>query len=416
MMKRFFSILVFLIFSFYTFSMELTVEDAKSLAVTNNIEVKRGNITLEGLKRANDHSWNSISPSLSLSANASTTNKNFGDTWNTGWTASASISFAPNLFTTMKDAKLKYENGLLTFDETKKSISIAAEKAFYELLYEKEYIELQKRNLKALETTWKQTQERYRTGRVSEIDSLTAEVNYKAQIPSLENAEIEFQNDLASFKQALGINLDEELELKGSLLEKSNELLNKNYSAENLKIENVASIKNLKSKLEQAKTSVTSARFSAYAPSISASWSYGESYTIPGKKSGDEGSLRLSASIPLDGVLPWSSKNDKIDSSKDSVKDLEFQLENEYLTVKNKVESNLRNIHQIQASLKSQEATVELAKKTYEMTEEAYNMGKKSLTDLQNSQDSYLSKTVTMKKRIYDLISSILDLEKIIEP
>lgn len=415
-MKRHFFIATFTVFSSFVFSMELTVEDAKNLAVTNNIEIKRGGVTLEGLKRSNAHSWNSISPSLSLSANASTSNKNFGDTWNTGWTASASISFAPNLFTTMKEAKLKYENGILTFDETKKSVSVAAEKAFYELLYEKENIDLQKRNLKALETTWKQAQERYKTGRVSEIDSLTAEVNYKAQIPSLESAEIEFQNDLAAFKQALGVNLDEEIDLKGSLLEKSKELLEKNYNAENLNFENVASIKNLKSKLDQAKTNVAAARFSAYAPSISASWSYGESYSIPGKKSGDEGSLRFSASIPLDGVLPWSSKNDKIDSSKDSVKDLELQLENEYLTVKNKVESNLRNIHQIQASLKSQEATVELAKKTYEMTEEAYNMGKKSLTDLQNSQDSYLSKTVTMKKRIYDLISSILDLEKILNP
>lgn len=415
-MKRLFFIATFTVFSPFVFSMELTVEDAKNLAVANNIEIKRGGVTLEGLKRSNAHSWNSISPSLSLSANASTSNKNFGDTWNTGWTASASISFAPNLFTTMKEAKLKYENGILTFDETKKSVSVAAEKAFYELLYEKENIDLQKRNLKALETTWKQAQERYKTGRVSEIDSLTAEVNYKAQIPSLESAEIEFQNDLAAFKQALGINLDEEIDLKGSLLEKSKELLEKNYNAENLNFENVASIKNLKSKLDQAKTNVAAARFSAYAPSISASWSYGESYSIPGKKSGDEGSLRFSASIPLDGVLPWSSKNDKIDSSKDSVKDLELQLENEYLTVKNKVESNLRNIHQIQASLKSQEATVELAKKTYEMTEEAYNMGKKSLTDLQNSQDSYLSKTVTMKKRIYDLISSILDLEKILNP
>ena len=44
----------------------LTVDDAVSMAIKNNVSIKTGQITLDAAKRADSHSWNSISPSASV--------------------------------------------------------------------------------------------------------------------------------------------------------------------------------------------------------------------------------------------------------------------------------------------------------------------------------------------------------------
>ena len=130
--------------------------------------------------------------------------------------------------------------------------------------------------------------------------------------------------------------------------------------------------------IASAKNSVLDKRFSAYAPTLSASMSLRDQYWyLDGKnnyadaKPSKSASITLSATIPLDGYLPWSSKNDAVDSAKDTVSDLELQLENARTDLKRTVDSSLRSIKQSQSSIKYKQANVELAQKTYEMTLDA---------------------------------------------
>ena len=79
----------------------------------------------------------------------------------------------------------------------------------------------------------------------------------------------------------------------------------------------------LEKQLEMAEMSLLATRFSAYGPSLSA----GISYTYAGKDMnegefvwGDNGpNLSVSASIPLDGFLPWSSGAQSIVNQKEKI-------------------------------------------------------------------------------------------------
>ena len=410
-----------MVFAFIACSLNaLSVDEAVEMAKKNNVSVARGKITLDAVARAKAHSWNSVSPSASVSASSSIPVDSLSDTESKytasyGVSASVSVSLSGNLFTSMNAAKIAYESGKLTFDDAVKSVELSVREAFYGLLYEKENIVLQEKNLEIAKTQYNNNLAKYNQGRLSEIDVLSAEVNYKSKIPTVESARTTFLNDLASFKQTLGLSLDEEVELDGSL----DDLINLNEITVDEKNVQSSSIKQLEYKVASAKNSVMDKRFSAFSPSLKASldwsdrsWYVGYDGTAPDAQK--SASISLSATIPLDGVLPWSARNDAIDTAKDTLKDLELQLENEKKNLTRTVMSSLRSIKQSQESIKYKQANVKLAQKTYDMTAEAYNRGAKDLLTLQNANTSLLNAQVSLKSETLTLIKAILNLENTI--
>ncbi len=422
-MKNFLSCLCLSFVGFLAFASEariLTVDEAVKLALENNISIERNQITLRGLERSKNHSWNSVSPSLSVGASAgipvdalSDSESNYSS--KIDLSASLSLSLTANLYTTVQAAKLNYELGKLTFDDAVRSVELSVRQTFYGLLYEKENISVQEKNLSTLRSQYSSNASKYNAGRLSEIDLLSSEVSYKNQIPTVESANTSYLNDIASFKQLLGLEQTEEIELSGNL----DEMLRLDeISLEGIEFSS-SKIKNLEKKIEAAKNSVLASRFSAYAPTLSASlrfsdgsWYTGYDGTAPDTSKST--SLTLSASIPLDGILPWSSKSDNISSAKDSLEDYELQLKNARTDLKLSVDSALRSIKQSQSSIKSKQANVKLAQRSYNLTWNAYTHGTKDYLAVQTSLNSLLTAQLSLKNETYNLIKSILSLENTI--
>ncbi|WP_147633896.1 TolC family protein [Treponema pectinovorum] len=397
----------------------LSVDDAVKIALENNVSVKRQTITLEAAARAKKDSWNSISPSVSVGATSSipVDSLTFGDqsssyNANLAVNASVSVNFSANLYTSIKNAKLSYEQSRISFEDALRSIEFSVRESYYELLYKKENIALQEENLSIAKKQYETNLAKYNSGRLSEVDSLSAEVNYKSMIPTVENARTDYINSMDSFKQVLGLMIEDEVELTGSL---SDELFLDEVTVDE---KNVTSsiIKVLQSKLESAKLSVLDKRFSAFAPTVNATyswkdstWYYANTQQSDPKKSS---SITLSASIPLDGILPWSSKNNAIDSAKDSVKDYELQLDDEKKSLIRTINISLRSIKQSQEAILSKQANVELAQKTCDMTEEAYNRGTKDLLTLQTANNTLLTAQLTLNSEILTLTKAMLNLER----
>lgn len=400
----------------------LTCDDAVKMAMENNVSIARSQITLEAANRSKNHSWNSISPTASVSASSSVpvnslSDKNTDYTANLGISATVSLSLSANLYTSIQTAKLNYEQQKISFNNAVRSIELSVRQTYYGLIYEKENIALQEENLKIARTQYEKNLAKYNSGRLSEVDALSAEVNYKSKIPALENVRTTYENDVAAFKQILGLKLEDEIELSGTL---SDILYLKTIEVQDSDIHS-ASIAALETKLQSARNSVMDKRFSAFAPSLSASFRWADQYWYVGGKGQYENadpsksaSVSLSASIPLDGVLPWSGRNDAVDSAKDSVKDLELQLDDERKNVKRNVDALIRSIRQEQQAISYRQANVELAEKTYNMTLEAYNRGTKDLLALQNANSTLLSAKVSLNSEILNLKKSILSLENTI--
>ena len=70
---------------------KLSVDDAVALAKESNVSIARNEITLDALRRAESHSWNSASPSVSVGAQSSVPVGALSDS-DAGYTAALSVS------------------------------------------------------------------------------------------------------------------------------------------------------------------------------------------------------------------------------------------------------------------------------------------------------------------------------------
>ena len=394
----------------------ITVDDAVILAADNNISLKRQRISLDTLERRNKTSWNSLSPTLSLSGGltkpldgiVTDTEAQLKYTYNVG--ASARLSLTPSLYTSIRDAQLKYESGKTSYEDAVRQIELNVRKLFYSLLYTQESMNLQRRNMETARIRYENNRDKYNRGQLSELDLLQSQYSYESLRPNIESAEIAYQNSIASFKQTLGISQDEKIELSGSL---SDAVPPESFSV-NQAVDELPSIKKIKASIAQQENSLLATRFTAYSPSVTASYSWGmngNDKTEEFKKGQESHSLSLSVNIPLDGYIPWTNGAQNVKNQKAVLQDLQLQLENERTTASLNLQNSIKNILQKQSQMDLIDRNVELAQKTYDMTLTAYNHGSRDLLTLQNSADSLLKAKTDRESKKYELISAVLDLE-----
>ena len=400
--------LIFCCSSFCFAAEKITIDDAVNLAFENNIDIKMSDNSLKLLKKQKDFSWNSISPTLNASGNFT---QNFeGDVNSLSISGGVNLAISSNLYTSIRNANLNYESGKITAEQKRKAIELNVRTAFYGLLYEKENISLQKRGLETSENQYKQNQEKFKKGQMSELDVLTSRVNYEQKKPSVEAAIVAYQNDLALFKQIIGIDQNQELEIIGSLDDVLNIKSIKLSDSDVVPPDVLLAEKSL----EIAENSLLASRFSAYIPTISAGFNYGKAKSSGSDEWTTTNNLSVGVSIPLDSILPWSAKNINVAVSKKNVEDAKLNLEKTNTTVSVQIGNLVRKINQAIYQINSLKSNVELAEKTYNMTRTAYNYGKTDLLNLQSASDNVLSASVNLKYQAYSLISTILQLENLL--
>ncbi len=409
-MKKLFSILVLSVLATGLFAEELTVtvEQAVELAMQNNIQVHQAERTLAQAQRSNRNSWNSASPSINASTSLQIPLMENAD-MSVSVSGSARLSLTPSLYTSIRSAKLQLEQGEITYEDALRSVELNVRKIFYSLLLSEQTIETQKRSMEAAKRQYETNLAKYNRGQLSELDLFSSQVNYESKMPAVENQENQLVNSMESFKQLLGVNRDVKLNLKGSLEGFSN------FDEEKVQVNlsEISAIKKLEKQIESAENQLLATRFGAYGPTLSASYSIGARQTL---KEGQEfkmtnHSVSLGVAIPLDGYLPWSNGAMSIANQKDSLASLKENLEAQKRSTQLSIENSLRTIRQAKSQLKSLEATANLAQKTYDLTQIAYNQGSRDLNSLRNAEDSLISSKTQLQSQNYTLVNAILELE-----
>ncbi len=386
----------------------LSIDDAVALAAENNISVKRARLSLDLLKTKKNSSWNSVSPSLDVSGSYG---RNFVDSSDQySVTGALSLSLTANLYSSVRAACLNYESGELSYEEALRTVELNVRKAFYGLLYERENIALQRRRLETSLNTYRQNQEKFRNGQISELDMMASRVDYESLKPTVENAEITFENDLATFRQMIGLDPQTQIELSGSLddVAAGRELALPESS------EAAPGVRAAQKAVEIAENALLSQRFSAYGPVITAGWSVGKIRSYGSDEWTDTNAVSVGVKIPLDGWLPWSSGAVNVSEARKNLEDSRLALDEENTSMYVNTGNYLRKITQAGSQIDSLSANVELARQTYELTRTAYNYGKTDLLNLQTASDSLLSAEVSLKSQMYTLISAVLELESLL--
>ena len=395
----------------------LTIEDAVSLSLQNNMSIKQSKMDLDLLALKDKYSWNSVSPSLTANVNFTEPVAKF-DQWSLTATGTLSLSITPSLATSIASAKLAYENGLLSYEATVRSVEKNVRSAFYSLLNDLETINSDKKTLDAAKRTYDSNLIKYNRGQLDQLTLLISQYNYESKIPTVAADETAYQTSLDSLKQVLGIDLSQQIEINGNLddilhFELDPEILNKN-------VDELPDVKKALQAIKNYEISIKGAKLSAYGPTVSLSYSQGFSSGIgltgerkPGP-SNENHNITLGVRIPLDSYLPWSNSAISIEQAESGLEAAKLTLENTRTSVKMTIRNTYNSILEAQTQLKLCEANLELMQKTYDLTLLAYNSGSKDLSVLQTAADNLATSRRNIQRQKYIIINSVLNLENVL--
>lgn len=409
-------------------TLEITADSAVQAALDTNASVKKGAITLNQTKREYKHAWNNFLPEVSASATGTAQDNSLsttGQTRSISGGMSASLSLSASLIQKIRLLKESYQSGQADYEDTVRDVETTVRKAFYSILYQQQSVESYKANVKSYEKQYEQTKTRKERGLVPEIDLLTAEVNLKSARLDLKNAEKSYYNSVIEFLNEIGVDAnpaETRITFKGSLDDAESVAGMKEKTSTKEKIdelvENSPSVRSAQTELAAAKLNKTYTATSSYLPSLNLSANVNPFEKTYYKDSGetvdsDSWSASVGISIPLDGLVPGSAKMDSVLEKDDTIKTLELELADTKKSVRTQIIEKIHDIEISNETIEERKLNMELAKKTYEMAEEAYGKGTKDLLTVQNALDSYRSAQVEWRKEQYNLISYVLDLENI---
>lgn len=403
---------------------QLTLDQALEVALSESNTIKIADMTVEKSGYAKKGSYASLYPNISANGSYQRTLKKqvmvmeFGGTTqeipvgqdnniNTGVTASMPLVNA-QLWQSLKLSALDVEMAVEQARSSKVSLISQVKQAFYGALLAQESLELMQQIYDNAEKNYERTLQRYNVGKASEQEMLRAKVNLMNAEPSVSSAENVVTLSKWQLKALMGINLETEIDVMGNLDEYASELLLMDTPTD---LRDNSTLQQFGIQLKQLDATLKMQKFQ-YIPTLAASIGYNYMAMGNDKLSWHPNSTAsLSLNIPIfDGL----AKHYNIRQTQKTIDLLNLQKED--------TERNLRiamknYTDQMELCLKNFDAaknTVDLASKSYQITEKMYETGKVTLVELNDAQLALTQSQLTIYQAIHDYMVAKASLDELL--
>lgn len=429
------------------------VDEAVAMAVENNIQLQMNELELATKKRTMQTVWNRFLPSIRANIALSHSRQLFGEDYNsyyafpnpaansftydgydgtiydsawilesesepaTALSAGLSMSLPLNLALAsgIRQTVIDYQGGQLDYHIAQRQLELDIRKQFWLILTQQASIELDERNLQALQRRYDQTLANYQNGLVPEISLLSARVSLENARPQLAKSRSQLESSIAFFKFLLGVDQSRELQLDGvldvQLVDLDAGQLIDSYLSRRLDIQQMD--QQIRS-LENTKTVST---MSAKTPNLVFGLNYGTQVSDEPFSADswdpfyDSLSLSVALDIPIDALIPGSQADVGIAEIQDGIDSLRLARAQVRDSAMMEIEDLVRQLDSSKAALEAYEYNVELAQRSYEMNSAAYRQGTTELLEVEDSQDSLQEAQFAVLYEKYNYLAALLDLE-----
>ncbi len=375
----------------------LSIDDSVKSTIANNLKVK---IAFEKLNESKETIEAAIGKKL-----PTVTGTISGTYINNDTTSAAGVSTTPETFTDkykisitqniydggeknleIERSKLIYENAVINFYKTVQDLSLSAVEGYLTVINYDKSLEASKKNFDSVSRFLEEVKLKYDLGSATITELKNAESAFSIAKTNLFSAQQNHKVSLKTFKSIVGkeaINLEDYIDIDNDL---NFENILSNVYKNNFNIliaQNNVKIKEIELSKEK----------SSNKPSldITASSEYSDGSRI------DDGTENANASIGLTLTIPIFQQNiDKSDIRKINSQILQSEIEVDDLKESLNIElSNyFKNYLISKSSLNTSLLTLEYANTLLQSTQEEYNLGTKSITDLIEAETNLLNVNV----------------------
>ena len=438
--------------------MRLSPDEAVELALKNNLSLESSRTSLETRKRASQYSWNQFIPNVTVAGILSRDNEastSSGVTavaptglinnlpmppgttlppgadvylsvpysvdlpqWHIVSSIQTSLNISAAMFENMRRLRLDYEGGLLTYGKAKAQLERDVRKMYHSMLLLQENIALLRLSAENVDRQVQMAQANYNAGLAPELTLLQARVARENLRPTIDQAENGLKLSMAQFAMYLGLDYDTPFELvpvtenAGFIPLDVTELISRAANGKPDILELRHTILMMKSARQAQVLSLT--------PSLSLSWNLNSAFIRdpwkdPWFDNGDDwmksGSFSVTMGLRLHSLIPFSTDFQGIKNLDDQIRTANIGLAQMINGTEIEIYNTVLALERTRISAQAQAQTVDLAERSYRLTEEAYRAGLQDYFQVQNSEQSLRQARVQMLEQQFNYLNGLIDLE-----
>ena len=285
--------------------------------------------------------------------------------------------------------------------------------AYYAVLLAKEAFNVYKDVYENAVDNFGQTEKRYNAQKASELEYTRAKSTVAAAIPNVYNAESSVILALWQLKAVMGVDLDRNIDVSGSLEDFSKEMFRDINENGDPSLEYNTTMRQLAIQAEQLASTVRMQKY-AYLPTLAANFSYSMiAMTNDFKFSEYQWSpysyVGVSLSIP---IFSGGKRYNDVRQTKVQAAQLDLQRIETERQLKIAIRQYLNTMETNMNSFNSATEAVALAQKAYDIAAKSYKVGKSTITELNDAQLTLTQASLAQSQAVYNFVVAKSNLEQ----
>ena len=408
-------------------ALDLTVDEAVSLALDHNLTLRAEVLQLDARQRTKDLAWNAFLPKTGVTTSLSRLNQ--GQTSPLGGElpnysiASASISaqltISLALFDGIRHTTLDWQAGVIESETARQKLIRDTKKAYYQLLLLKQNIAIYEAQLETARKRYEREKKSFEAGQGSEFTMLSAQLAWENLKPGLEDVHIAESVALLGFKQLLGVDRAKELSLRSPpefrAAPMNADAMVALAVARNGDLAKIRKTVEIQRNLRRGKFNL------AYLPVLG--FSFTADPTFRKDPFGDpwfrdpaadwkqnSGMVSVFLSLSLDSFLPFSSTAVELANMDDAIAQLEIGLQTATQGKEVQVTSLVLQVEKSRRTLANLELNVALATRALGMAEKGYEAGSYELLQVEGADNKLREARFNVLCEKFTYLSGLFDL------
>jgi outer membrane protein TolC len=341
--------------------------------------------------------------------------------WHLAGTIQASVTLSYAVCEYVKQLRLDYHGGLISYETAKLQLERDIRKSFNNMALLQENINLLRDSYEAAGRRVDMARANYRAGLVPELVYLQAQVQVENMRPMMDQVENGYRLSMAQFAMFLGLPYNTNFELVsgdvsgGAVAEfiplDVKEFISKAASGK-------PDIRELRNTILMLQ-SVRQMQLDAMTPALTLSWNTMNVFTkiFEEKSWSDErnwnksGSFTLSLGVRLHSLIPWSPDYQGVKKMEDQIKTANIGLAQMIQGTEIEVYNTVLALEKTRLTAEAQTQTVNLAERAYTLSMQAYRAGLQDNLQVQNADLELKQAKVSMLEQQFNYLNGLIDLE-----
>lgn len=334
------------------------------------------------------------------------------NTWSAGVSASMPVVNA-QLWKSIKISGMDVELAVEKARASRLDMVSQVKNAYYAVLFSKEAFNVYKEVYENAMTNYAETEKKYNVQKATDLDMARAKTNVANAIPNVYNAESSIILALWQLKAVMGIDLEMNIDVEGAIEDYSEYMTSDVTKADSISLDRNSTMKQLEIQANELAQSIKAQQY-AYIPTLALAFNYSynamtNDFNFKEYRWTPYSYVGMSLSIP---IFSGGKRLNQVRQARNSYEQMRLQMTSTERNLKISIRQSLNTMETNVKSYDAAKDAVASAEKAYGIAEKSYEVGRATLTDLNDAQLALTQARLAESQAVYNFIVAKTQLEQ----